>query len=202
MSIGNAYRLDIIWHEVGGLFLGENVLHYLQTTDTINTNGAEDLAYAAQEIIVPAMALAVSSSYECREVRVRGITVQTEGFDWSFTALVGGRTLGDTYAKSNGALVSWKTGLIGRDRQGRTYFPASTEGDWDSSGVISPGYRAVVEATADTMITIPQGASHAGYALCISSYFVDGAPRPSPVHTVVTSRIVRDYTGVQRGRRF
>lgn len=91
-------------------------------------------------------------------------TKQPNGVDTVAAASVTGNASEDPMSPLNQAVVNWRTGVFvnGRERRGRTFIPALTEGDWNS-GAWAPTRASAVTTAISTLI----GAANA--ELCVYS---------------------------------
>lgn len=93
------------------------------------------------------------------------------------------------------ALISWRTGLIGRANRGRTYMPSPLE-TWQSAGTIAPGNVDNYQAAADEMITLNDAATGLIPQYQMVIFHTDATDSPE-----VTFGIVRNIIATQRRRR-
>lgn len=116
-------------------------------------------------------------------------TGHPNGVDTVSAASVTGTASEDPMSGLNQACVNWRTGtyIAGRERRGRTFIPALTEGDWTSGAWVSG--RATLVATAITNLI---GATNADFMIY------------SPTHNdsnLVTSGALKTKMSFLRSRR-
>jgi hypothetical protein len=84
--------------------------------------------------------------------RVLGAEPQLE-HTLSVSPPIAGTKAGNTLPASVSATMSWRTGLAGRKFRGRTYAVSPTEGDLDSSDLLTSGYIARLAAAAADLVS-------------------------------------------------
>lgn len=199
-GIGGVWRASIIWTFSGVAAPQVNVLHYRQLTDTVAATNPEDLANGVFNQVVTSMADCISDAISCDLIQIRGISDPTAGGDFAFSPATAGTLTGQTYAPQCSSLISWKTGLIGRHYQGRTYFPPPVEGSVDGAGQIGSTLLASLNTAANDMMTIPETGVNAGYNLVIYSAPGPGGSGWLGAITSVNSYAVRAHVKTQRRR--
>jgi hypothetical protein len=203
MAINGIYRLSARWENnlTGDDIV--NVWHFRQDEITILDTPGEDLVQAFVTECIPVYAALVAASYTLNLFSVR----QVEGGEEIYEEAVshpGTRGTAATQLPSTVACVlSWKTGLAGRRRRGRTYMPVTVEGDLDTGQFIA-AYLDGVDAFAlnmiDDMATGTVG--HAAWAFGIwSAPQTVPLPTPPTMFTQVTQGIARANPGTVRSRR-
>jgi hypothetical protein len=104
-----------------------------------------------------------------------------------------GTTTGDMLPAYVAPLVSWRTGLAGRSRRGRTYMPPTGEVH-QVGGILLSTYLGPWLDWANAMLLFVAGGTHGGWILAIQSEVLLDAFQ-------VTSFLLRDVLATQRRRR-
>jgi hypothetical protein len=203
MAIGDIYRLSARWENNLTQDDIVNVWHFRQDQVTIFDTAGEDLVGAFIEECVPVYAALVAASYTLNLFSVRQVEGGEEIYEEA-VSIPGTRGTAATQLPSTVACVlSWKTGLAGRRRRGRTYMPVTVEGDIDTGQFIT-AYLDGVDAFALNMIDDMQNNSltHANWAFGIwSAPQTIPLPTPPTLFTDVTQGIARSNPGTIRSRR-
>jgi len=199
LSSGDIFELTVVYTVGGVARPSNNVFHYQQVADNLTGEDAENLAQSFQDNALDALMACTSAANTCNLIRVRGVTVPTVGVDHSVSPGVDGGASGQTYALQTAALISWRTGLVGRHYQGRNYIPASTEDNVDGAGGLGTTLRGLLNDAAEAIMTLPASLTVSEYDLVIHS-----APTTTPswagADTVVTSFSIADFLKTQRRR--
>lgn len=138
MAVGDTYRLSIRSDFENGGDDAVNVWHFKQKTANVLPNAMADLVLAWKGQAMSAYQGTFASSYAMALASVKQIT---GGLGVYEEVLVGFGTSGGLATMlptTVSGLVSWKSGLAGRSKNGRTYLPASNEeqlanGIWTSA---------------------------------------------------------------------
>lgn len=191
MAIGDIFRLSM---EGIGPNAQEvvNVFHFRQATSTGSDTG-EELCVAFEEDIVPLYATLISDDCLITKLEARNVTQPLFGFDYPISPQVPGDLSGETLPSMVAAVVSWRTGLIGRSRRGRSYVWPTTEAQQNLTQWI-PTYITLLETWAIAMSNITDSGSGATYIHCVWSTVL-------ATDFTVTSAIVDPIAGTQRRRR-
>lgn len=176
--------------------------HYRQTAQVTPLVGnllVQDVVDAWQADAQPAYLTVLSDENTFDEIQARGITNPIFGVDVA-VGVSGDRPslLAGIMPPRNTAVVSLRTGLIGRSFRGRFFLPAMNEDDVNN-GILNATYHSLIgDYTADaTLITGPGSANE--YSLTIYSPTLTGV---GPViDNLVTNALVRFQVGSQRRRR-
>lgn len=168
------------------------VFHYQQTTIAGQDTG-EELAEAFATDEINEFAACIADDCLIQKVETRNVTQPLFGFDYAVSPAVTGVLAGEVLPSMVAAVISFRTGLIGRSRRGRCYMWPATEAMQNLSQWL-PAYIADLAAFASTMQTIGHTPTGATYAQVVWSPTLSLA-------TPVTSAIVDEIAGTQRRRR-
>jgi len=203
MALGDIYRLAMRWQHVTSGDDVVNVWHFQQNSLLILDTPAEDLLQAFTEEVITLYSGLTSPLYLLDLITVRQITGGIEIFE------IGASTLGERGTTATGlpgqvaCVVSWRTGLAGRRRRGRTYMPPAAEEDLNAGRWIA-GYVAGVTNFGNGMVTGMATATigHASWLFGVWSV-PQTVPPPDPptLFTPITSFIIDPVPGTMRSRR-
>lgn len=191
MAINDVFRLSVEG-------LGPNaqqvvcVFHYRQT-GALGDDSGEDLCDAWENTLVGAWADIISADCLITKLEARNVTQPLFGFDHAIEPNVPGTLVGQTLPPMNSAVISWRTGLIGRSRRGRNYVWPAGEAE-QNLGQWTPTYLTAVGVFATAALAITDVVSGAEYALVVWSPTLSAS-------TTVTSYQVDALVGTQRRRR-
>jgi hypothetical protein len=106
-----------------------------------------------------------------------------------------GAATGDAMPPQIGGIISWRTGRTGRRGKGRTFLPPTSEGNSNSTGVVSGPYLDAMDLFAGDLESFGSNVGDNGgvYIFAIMS------EADSSFHAV-TSHVSRNKWGTQRGR--
>jgi hypothetical protein len=198
--IGDIFRLAAVGEGAQGQQL-VNVWHYRQETLTIFDEPGEDLAEAWNADLLTLYLATFSGGAAINTLQVRGVSDPTYGYDFDVAGHpVGTSGSGEELPPQNAAVVTWKTGLIGRSFRGRTYFWPMAEAN-QQRGSISAGYSAALQAFGDAARVIGDSIDTARWRMVIHSTVHNGVVRPEPVDTPVIQAVVRPLVCIQRRRK-
>lgn len=200
MGIGDIYRLEVEYKILDTTFLGMTVHHYRQEGAIVEASSPLDLATAFLDDGIDNILANVGSGFTCSLLRVRGVTVPTEGTDLSFTAHTSPNS-GEVYDLAAALHMEWRTGLVGRSYRGRSFFPPALEASVTSGGGLSAGYRGGAQVLFSNIINLPASAGHGEWQMGILSRFSDKVERVTPLFTPVTTGELQTYHGLLRQRR-
>lgn len=144
MAVGDLYELSLVGIQTGS----EIVSTFKYRTETAVGSKQDEMLALAEEFLntgIPSIAAICSDSLAWHTIRVRDIIDPINGIDRSVSA--SGAVTGDFMPKQVAALILWRTGFIGRSRQGRLYLPAVTEAQFDGEEWDS-GFQASVTGFA------------------------------------------------------
>jgi hypothetical protein len=192
MAIGDVFSLAVTaqFAGVGSEFV--NVHHFRQATDLVNSEPGLDLTLAWGEFVQPLLVPLHSIFVEIVQLTVRQPSNPAYVFEVAVTGAPG-TTAGDMVPPQAAPVCSWRTGLAGRSRRGRTYmFPTGEV--HQNGGTLSGTYLSPWDTWATQMLSIPAGVTHASWQLVIHS---DTLNQDFPV----TSFVLNNIMGTQRRRR-
>jgi hypothetical protein len=202
MSAGSVYKLTVI----GRTPLQDqlvNTFHYKAVAGTILEKQTDDLIAAfynggtgspfAEYLDCFANTIGVDR-IEARELT--GDALEFGELDITETGTGGS---GDVLPPQCSAVISWRTGNIGRSFRGRTYMFPTLEGN-QNNGQWGGTYQGVLSAFADAALTIGDGILTDAYQLVVWSRFSEGQLRETPLATVVTTSHVPIFVHTQRRR--
>jgi hypothetical protein len=191
MSVGDIYRVTI--RGLLGADDNENVFHYQVSASTGPTS--DEAASLANEWVNSAKAsylALLSVLYNMQEVKVRGVSDPTQGFDLSSTG--NGGQAGEVSPAQNASLAILRTAKFGRSFRGKTYFPAQAETAF-SSGSVVPGQVSNIATYFGDAATLVSGSP-------IVATFVLGVYSKTLLQfNVFTGHTVSPFAATQRRRR-
>jgi hypothetical protein len=121
-------------------------------------------------------------------------------YDYTYATVAGGETSSDPLPPQCAAVLTWHTAFSGRSYRGRTYLPGLGEitqvaGAWTST------YLTALGTIVTQMLAVfGPGGSNANWEFGVISRVNNGAPRPTPIETQITSGAVRTTVFTQRRR--
>lgn len=191
MAIGDIFRLS-----VQGLGPNAqqvvNVFHYVQT-DTVGDDAGERLCQAWVEDVLPQFVDVFVDDCLVQRLEARNVTQPQFGFDFDLASPEPGTLTGEVLPAQVAAVISWRTGLVGRSRRGRSYLWPANEAS-QNLGQWVPTYLSAVAAFGNSAMAIQESVSGADYNLVIWSETLTAS-------FLVSSFIVDEITGTQRRRR-
>lgn len=197
MAIGDTYRIAVV-STMTGLDDFVNVFHYRQLADDLNTDtAAESLADYWEESAKPAYLHCMSARQSLRLLQVRQVTGGEEIYERTVTDN-GDLISADVLPLYAAPVISWRTGLAGRSRRGRSYMPTVSEG-YQDQGVLNQDMISNLEAFGAAALVLGEVAVDY-WELVICSLYSNGQPRANPLITKVTSYIARELLGTQKRR--
>lgn len=147
MAVGSIYRVTM-----SGVVGTDDmqVVHHFRTSSGGGTGAqeAQALADAFWSQTGPEWLAMLSSTYTAVQVKVRGVTDPTAGFDLAVSG--SGAAGGEVLPTQIAALVNWRTAKFGRSFMGKTYIPAIAETAVSSGSVIA-GQIALIDTWASVM---------------------------------------------------
>lgn len=195
MAVGDIYRLSCVWERAASQDNAVNVFHFRQGDPPIFDTPAEDLVGAFVEEVELAYSNCVNPGYALTKYTVRQVTGGLEIFEQStnIPGNVGSATT--QLAAQVAGIVSWRSGLAGRSRRGRTYLPPADELEI-SSGLWIDDYITRESSFVNTMINLMNVSTitHAAWELVIWSTVLALA-------TPVTGVVLPRTPATQRKRR-
>ena len=192
MASGDIYRMALIGIGPQGQEL-VNVHHYRQVAAGGGDLG-DQLARAWIEDAAPLWATCVSANVSMTEIQIRNVTQPQFGVDWSTDLPVAGTQAGETLPPNTTFVISWRTGLIGRSRRGRTFMFPTVEAS-QASGQISGGQAVAMEAYATEMLDLEDPDTTATFEMVIHSEV------PGVGDTTVNTFLIPQFIATQRRRR-
>jgi hypothetical protein len=191
MAQNDVFSLTLV--QQGPAFAQEiiNVLHYRQTS-VIGSDDGESLANAWLGSAANEWQDVVNVGVVLTSLRVRNITQPLFGVDFAVTPPLTGTRLGESFPATSAAVLSLRTGLIGRSRRGRMYLAPGSEAD-QNAGQISGGYATSLALFADA-IKVVADVDGSSYALVVWSELLQ-------VATPVTDILIDQILGTQVRRR-
>lgn len=177
----------------GPSFLQEivNVLHYQQTTATGDDDGTI-LANAWLTTAGASWQNVVNVGVALTSLRIRNLTQPQFGIDFPVSPPLAGLRPGEAVPATSAAVLSLRTGLVGRSRRGRHYLAPCSEAD-QSSGQLSGLYIADLTTYANAIRVVSD--------LTLSSYNLVVRSEVLLTSFTVTSIVVDQILGTQVRRR-
>lgn len=193
MAVGDVFRFAVIGNNQG---IDElvNVHHYVQTSAGGDDEGV-DLIDAWVANVMPSFLDTFSELCSLVGFQVRNINQPEFGTDYSLPASENGTLTGEMVPPQVAPVISWRTGLIGRRRRGRSFGWPINEGS-QNAGQMSLTLQALLTEYANDALAFAGGAA---YEKVIYSN-IEGATPPVLV-TTVNSVVVDVILGSQRRRK-
>lgn len=200
MSYGDIFRLAVIGEGGSGQEL-VNVFHYQQDSLLTVGEAGVDLARGWESAVMPDFLNTFSPGGAIHMLQIRGVTDPTYGYDYDISGHpVGTGPGGDDLPPQVSAVITWKTGLIGRSFNGRTFcWPAGEAGQ--NRGNISSAYATYLSDFADAAMAFGPGVLYGSWKMGVLSQYHAGEKRETPVFTPITQAVVRTVLCGQRRRR-
>jgi hypothetical protein len=167
MAIGDVYRLTVECNHLGNGEEYINVHHFRQASGIVQAEEGADLCEAWVQLVQPLFIPLLSNSIGAVSLEVRKVGDPSYIFGQTVTGGTGTST-GDMLPPFVAPLISWRTGLAGRSRRGRTYMPPTAESH-QAGGVIAASYLGAWADWADQMIQLAAGATHGEWDLVVRS---------------------------------
>jgi len=147
MAIGDIFKLAVVWKTVDERSTFVNTFHYRQETPLVFDEPGEDLVQAFISEALPAYRAMVTSIAQVVQYSVYGITNPLYIYEES-PAPVAGLVSGEALPLQNAAIITWRTGLAGRSRRGRTYLPPTGESQ-QNGGVLLASFLTLMNSFAE-----------------------------------------------------
>lgn len=195
MAEGDVFRLSTQSDYISGGDDAVNVFHFEQVSPAIFATPGQDLAEAFIAACVPSYVNCMTAGYVLHRIAVRQVTGGAEEFETTVTEPGTAGVVGSMLPTTTAALISWRTGLAGRTKRGRTYLPPTNE-EQLSSGLWSSSYMTAMQGFADDCLALGTAVFtlHANWAIGVWST-VDNAFVP------YTHAIMRQIPATIRRRR-
>lgn len=194
MAIGDWYTLKIVYQNtVTGVFL-ENQLHYQHTGVTPAVSAEADLVAQFRDDPEGDIISLFHGNYSVVGYRVIPRPGNTATYDISITPVTGFLG-GDVMPPANACIVSIKSESFTRSGRGRIYLPPAAESNSNAGGQVAGAYITDVNTFMAAAVSLTSLAATATFILGIWS-------EKDQAGYQYVSYAVRNYWGVQRGRRF
>lgn len=193
MALNDVFRLSVVGSNQGISEL-VNVHYYQQISAGAGVTGA-DLVEAWVAAALPSFLTTFSSACFVSGFEVRNMTQPEFGVDVAVDPIENGERTGQMLPPQNAPVISWRTGLIGRRRRGRSYGWPGSEDD-QNAGQMNTAWQTSLALYAAAAIEV---ANLATYHKVIYSDQPDLDP-PLLV-TPVTNAVIDVILGSQRRRR-
>lgn len=191
MAVGDIYRLTV--RGLVGADDNENVWHYQVSASAGPTvDEAASLANAWVNSAKTAYLNLLSTVYGMAEIKVRGVTDPSQGFDLTSTGA--GTVAGEVSPTQNSTLAILRTARFGRRYRGKTYFPAQGESIF-SNGSVVPGQVTNVATffgTANTLVSA---------APIVATFLLGVYSKKFSEFTVYSGHSVSQFAATQRRRK-
>lgn len=151
MAIGDVYKLSIVGRfGFGGQWVNT---HYYKQIDAVLIGSDEQALVDDWLAQVETQFLGILNTGEILDqLEVRQVLGGINALDHP-VGDVGTGGSGEKLPPMDCALISWRTGLIGRANRGRTYFPSPFE-SFQAGGALTVGAVGQYQDLADVMITL------------------------------------------------
>lgn len=193
MAQNDIFRLSVVGAGASSQEL-INVHYYRQLTAAGDDDGVL-LIDNFHALVAPAMMACISEAIVLTGYEVRNITQPEFGQDYSLPSAVAGDITGESLPPSSSAIVSWRSGLIGRRRRGRTYMWPTGESQ-QNAGQIGGAYQTLLTSFGNGAILF--GTTNQ-YEKVIYSDIPGGSP--DVLVSIVTGVVVPIFLASQRRRR-
>lgn len=167
MAIGDTYRLSVraVHGTTGEEYI--NVHHFRQENALVLDEAGEDLVGAWDDQVKPLLLPLMSNAILIADCEVRQIGDPSYIYEQAIADAIGSSST-DMLPPFVSPLVSWRTGLAGRSRRGRTYMFPTVEAH-QVGGLLAPTYTGPWSDWADQMLQIGGGLEFAVWKLVIRS---------------------------------
>lgn len=190
MTQGDVFRMAIVMNGAASQEM-VNVHHYEQTNVGLNDDGIF-LKDAWVNDAQAAWQAAVSNTVTIVKFEIRNLTKPTFGVDFTPPVAIAGTLTGDSLPPTAPAIISWRTGLIGRSYRGRSYMPPANELQ-QNGGQLTGSYPVLLDAYASAMLNISETTGMT-YRMVIHS-------DTAGVDTPVNSYVIPIFLATQKRRR-
>lgn len=191
MALNDIFRLAVVGQGPQGQEL-VNVHYYRQNTTDPNNDGTP-LGFGWVAQVAPLYALCISNTTSILRLQIRNVTQPTFGIDYTTGLPIAGLLAGEALPPQTAFIVSWRTGLIGRSRRGRTFVWPPNEAS-QASGQLSGGYLAALNNFATQSLTVTGAGGAPVYLKVVFSEVLTQA-------FTINSFTVPQFSGSQRRRR-
>jgi len=193
MASGDIWRLsaDVLMFDQSEV----NVWHF-EEPDGVEGEAGQSLINAFEAAALDSYRDCFSNQGYLQLVEARQVTGGTAVAQRSYDTSngIGTRTGSDTLPLQAAAIITWRTGLAGRSRRGRTYMPSTVEGDVGQAGGIGVTYAGLLDNFATDLLLMQEPVTLNEWQLHVWSPTLNAATR-------VTEYVIRPYLGTQRSRR-
>lgn len=199
MATGDIYKLTVIGRSPLQNQL-VNTFHFRALQDTVLDTQTEDLIQAFHSPNPwDSYRACFGNSIGLDRIEARQVNGPALEFAELSIVETGAGGAGDHLPNQCAAVISWRTGNIGRSFRGRTYVFPTLETN-QANGQWVAGYLTALGTFANNALVIGDGVLEATYELVIWSTISNGAPRVPPIATaVITSkRDIRVFTQRRR----
>lgn len=153
MAVDDIYRLSTLSEYISGGDDAVNVFHFRQETPAVFATPGEDLAEAFVATVLPAYVNCMTAGYVCHRIAVKQVTGGAEEYETNVDEPGTAGVVGSMLPTTVSALLSWRTGLAGRRKRGRTYLPPTNE-EQLSSGLWSSSYMTAMQGFAQDALDL------------------------------------------------
>lgn len=191
MALNDIFRMAIVGTGPNSQEL-VNVHHYRQ----VNTGGGDlgdALGRAWIDVASAAWAQCVSINCAVVQLQIRNLTQPQFGVDFTDDLPIAGAQTGETLPPNASFVISWRTGLIGRARRGRTFMWPPNEAA-QASGQISGGQNTLYQAYAAEMLQLLDPDTAAVFNMVVHSETL-------AEDNQVTTFVIPQFMATQRRRR-
>ena len=147
MAVGDIFKLAVVWKTVDERSTFVNTFHYRQENELVFDEPGEDLVQAFITDALPSYRAMVTSIALVVQYSVYGITNPLYVYEESPTP-VAGLVSGEALPLQTAPIITWRTGLAGRSRRGRTYLPPTGESQ-QNGGVLLTSFTNLMDDFAD-----------------------------------------------------
>jgi hypothetical protein len=197
MALEDVYRVAVVGIGSAGQEL-INVYHYRKSAGSADNSGVL-LIDAWTSNLGPDYAALISELCAIIGFEVRNLNQPEFGTDYTLPEAIQGTQEGEMLPPQTSAVISWRTGFIGRRRRGRTYVWPAGEAN-QNAGQWNGPYLTLLAAFGAAATTISSG-TDVWELVIYSAPDTDPPPSPPVLVTPVTSAVIPTFTASQRRRR-
>lgn len=192
MAIGDVFTLQALWQSQATGLTAENQFHFKQTAALIFDTPGEDLVEAFRDDVEVTYQGSVHSTYFLIKYTVKAQPSGLTAYEFIPPTVAGGNG-GDMLPPQTAAVLSIRSGHLGRTGRGRVYLPPTSEANSGPLGQPIAAYLTFMSDLATAIAGIESNVLYAGWQWGVWS--VKDQQFYEMVSTAPNSR-----WGTQRGR--
>lgn len=149
MATGDIFKLAVVWKTVDERATFVNTFHFRQENELAVDEPGKDLVDAFENFALPSYRAMVTSIARIVQYSVYGITDPLYVYEDS-PLPAAGLVSGEALPLQTSPIITWRTGLAGRSRRGRTYLPPTGESQ-QNGGVLLASFLDLMDDFADNV---------------------------------------------------